>query len=293
MGNNVAKENKAHMSKSYHKKWNMVTNFTKMSNLVPEWIKQSHFEEILREVEPKLMKIENFSVTPALSVDENYSSLVLRVTIDTRLNGELFTLKFWIKFLIVLENLDNTVKTISFLMKVPHESAKMQQMLKTVNFFTVENATYAQIVTKFEELYKSRGINIKFAPPTFNFQESLKYEPKLINSVLMYDMAQDGYRNVNRLECLNVEQTKLVLKKLAQYHAAGAHYRTIHGPYPDIFTQPMFGSNHQRSLSILEGIMGPFKKMFLENLLSYRDGKKYYDKFVSLYEYNTLPKLNQ
>lgn len=171
---------------------------------------------------------------------------------------------------------------MSFMMKVPHESAKMQQMLKTVNFFTVENATYAQIVTKFEELYRSKGIRIKFAPRTYNFKESLKVEPKLINSVVMYDMAQDGYRNVNRLECLDVEQTKLVLKKLAQYHAAGAHYRTVNGPYTDVFTQPIFGSSHQRSVAILEGIMGPFKKMFMENIHSYKGGEKYYDKFVSL-----------
>lgn len=91
MGNNVAKVSKAHLSKSYHRKWTMGPNFTKISNLVPEWIKQSHFEEILREIEPKLKKIDNFSISHALSVDENYSSLMLRVRIDIRLIGELFT----------------------------------------------------------------------------------------------------------------------------------------------------------------------------------------------------------
>lgn len=179
------------------------------------------------------------------------------------------------------------------MMKVPHESAKMQQMLKTVNFFTVENATYEQIVTKFEELYRNKGLNINFAPRTYNFKDSLKKEPKLINSVLMYDMAQDGYRNANRLECLNFEESKLVLRKLAQYHAAGAYYRTVNGPYTDIFTQPMFGSDHERSVSILEGIMGPFKKLFLENLKNFKDGEKYYDKFVSLFEDNSLFEFNQ
>ncbi|KAH8417044.1 hypothetical protein KR222_001856, partial [Zaprionus bogoriensis] len=234
------------------------------SQLVPEWIKKAHFVEILKEHEPDFAKIENFFIKPALSAGENYSSLMLRVTIEALLT-------------------DGTIKPISFMMKVPHESAKMQQMLKTVNFFTVEKATYAEIVTKFEELYMAKDLIINFAPRTYLFKESIKKEPKLVNCVLMYDLGQDGYRNINRLECLNVEETKLVLRKLAQYHAAGAHWRIVNGPYSDIFTQPIFGSNCKRSLSILEGIMGPFKKMFLENLSNYKGGEKYYDKFVNLF----------
>lgn len=59
------------------------------SKLVPDWINKSHFEEILKDQEPEFEKIENFFVMPALSAGENYSSLMLRVTIETRLTGEL------------------------------------------------------------------------------------------------------------------------------------------------------------------------------------------------------------
>lgn len=58
------------------------------SKLVPDWINKSHFEEILKDQEPEFEKIENFFVMPALSAGENYSSLMLRVTIETRLTGE-------------------------------------------------------------------------------------------------------------------------------------------------------------------------------------------------------------
>ncbi|XP_001990389.2 uncharacterized protein LOC6564248 isoform X2 [Drosophila grimshawi] len=232
--------------------------------LVPEWIHKTQFLEILNDNVPEFQRIENFCIQPALSSGENYSSLILRISIDVKLT-------------------DKTIKPMSFMMKVPHESAKMQQMLKTVNFFTVENATYEELISKFEELYKSKGINIDFAPRAYKFKESLKTEPKLANTVLMYDLGQDGYRNLNRLECLNVDQTKFVLRKLAQYHAAGAHCRIINGPYPELFTQPMFGPNKERAISILEGIMGPFKKMFLEHLYGYKDGAKYYEKFATLF----------
>ncbi|XP_064552608.1 uncharacterized protein LOC135438274 isoform X1 [Drosophila montana] len=234
------------------------------NNLVPGWINKSQFLEILSDNVPEFSKIENFCIKPASTAGENYSSLILRISIDVKLT-------------------DKSIKSMSFMMKVPHESAKMQQMLKTVNFFTVENATYTELISKFEDLYKSIGMNIKFAPRAYKFTESLKKEPKLANTVLMHDLCQDGYRNVNRLECLDVEQSKLVLRKLAQYHAAGAHCRVINGPYPELFTQPMFGSNKERAVSILEGIMGPFKKMFLEHLYFYKDGEKYSEKFALLF----------
>ncbi|XP_017874662.1 PREDICTED: uncharacterized protein LOC108621705 [Drosophila arizonae] len=234
------------------------------SNLVPDWIHKKQFLEILSANVPQFSKIQNFNISPASSAGENYSSLILRIAIDVKLT-------------------DKSTKSLAFMMKVPHESAKMQQMLKTVNFFTVENAAYTELIAKFEELYRSIGLDITFAPRAFKFSESVRKEPKLVNTVLMYDLTQDGYRNVNRLECLNVEQTKLVLRKLAQYHAASAQCRSLYGPYPELFTQTMFASNKDRAISILEGIMGPFKKMFLENIYYFKNGDKYYDKFSKLF----------
>ncbi|KAH8359446.1 hypothetical protein KR093_006781 [Drosophila rubida] len=258
--------NRSDLSNSKEEKIKLKKQFKISSDnlLVPDWIHKSQFVEILKENVPEFARIENFLVKPALSAGENYSSLMLRVTIDVKL-------------------IDKSIKPMSFMMKVPHESAKMQQMLKTVNFFTVENATYTELITKFEEIYRNKGMSITFAPRTYQFKESLKYEPKLANSVLMYDLSQDGYRNVNRLECLNMEESLFVLRKLAQYHAAGAHCRIIYGPYSDVFTQPIFGSSMDRALTILNGIMGPFMKMFLENLKSFKDGEKYYDKFEYLF----------
>jgi len=56
--------------------------------LVPEWIHKSQFIEILKENVPEFSRIENFFVKPALTAKENYSSLILRVTIDVELIGK-------------------------------------------------------------------------------------------------------------------------------------------------------------------------------------------------------------
>lgn len=56
--------------------------------LVPQWIQKSQFIEILKENVPEFSRIENFFIKPALNAGENYSSLILRVTIEVELIGD-------------------------------------------------------------------------------------------------------------------------------------------------------------------------------------------------------------
>jgi len=55
---------------------------------VPQWIHKSQFIEILKENVSEFSNIENFFIEPALSDGENYSSLMLRISIDVKLTGE-------------------------------------------------------------------------------------------------------------------------------------------------------------------------------------------------------------
>lgn len=228
------------------------------SKLVPEWIKESYFVEILKENVPNFSKIQSFRLKPALSPGENYATLMLRVNIEVELT-------------------DKSIKPVSFMMKVPHDTPQMEQMLAFANFFTLENEAYLDLLPKLEELYKEKGLDIKLAPRAYTFKESLKEEPKLANSVLMYDLGQDGYKNVNRRECFNLEQTKVVLKKMAQYHAAAAHYKNHH-VISDRLMYGAFGNNIEAGLAMLDNMMGPTQKMFLSNLKNYKDCQKYHDK---------------
>lgn len=58
------------------------------SRVVPNWIIESQFVEILRESVPKFAKIRSFNVKPGLGSGENYSTLMLRVSIEAELTGE-------------------------------------------------------------------------------------------------------------------------------------------------------------------------------------------------------------
>lgn len=175
---------------------------------------------------------------------------------------------------------DNSIKPVSYMMKVAHDNDGMEQMLALSNFFPIENEAYIDLLPKLEELYRDKGLDITFAPRAYRFKEALKEEPKLANSVLMYDLGQDGYKNVDRRECLNLEQTKVVLKKMAQYHAAGAHYKNIHG-LSDGMMYGMMGKDVKKGIAMFEAIMKPTQTMFLNNLKNFKDCQKYHDKLVS------------
>jgi len=166
------------------------------------------------------------------------------------------------------------------MMKVPHESASMQAMLDVGNFFVVENEAYLNILPKFEALYKAKGLDITFGPSAHIFTEGVKLEPKLMNTVLMYDLGQDGYRNVKRQEGLDFEQTKFVLRKMAQYNAAGAQYFRVYGPYTDQIMQGMFGTNSEKTVALFKRMVEPLQRLFLTNIKNYKNGEKYHGKLV-------------
>ncbi|EDW14078.2 uncharacterized protein LOC6572510 [Drosophila mojavensis] len=226
---------------------------------IPQWINEAQFVEILTQTVPQFSKIHSFNIKPAMGAGENYATLMLRVKIDVELK-------------------DNTIKHNSFMMKVPHDSVQMQEMLKVANFFDVENEVYIDLIPKFEELYKSKGLDITLAPRAYRFNEGVKIESKLKNTVLMYDLGQDGYKNANRFEGLNVEQTELVLKKIAQYHAASAVYKSIHGPYTDSIMYGMFGNDPQVAIAMMEKMLVSAQNIFLDTLQNYENCEQYHEK---------------
>ncbi|XP_002097965.3 uncharacterized protein LOC6537409 [Drosophila yakuba] len=229
------------------------------SNLVPKWLNETQFEELLTATVDQFAKIVGFRVKPAMAPGENYATLMLRIHIDVELT-------------------DKSTKLVSFMMKVPHDTPQMEQMMAMANFFTSENAAYTEILPKMEELYKAKGLHIKFAPRAFKLDATK--EPKLANTVLMHDLGQNGFKNINRLECLNLEQTKFALTRLAQFHAAGATMVQVHGPYPDIFLYGMMGNNKEAIIAFMEGMLGSFRTSFLANLDKFKNGEAYREKLV-------------
>ncbi|XP_017083938.2 uncharacterized protein LOC108116513 [Drosophila eugracilis] len=233
------------------------------SNLGPEWLNETQFEELLAANVAQFSKIVGFRVKPAMAPGENYATLMLRISIDVELT-------------------DKSTKLVSFMMKVPHKTPQMEQMLAMANFFNSENAAYTEILPKLEELYKAKGLDIIFAPKAFKLDS--KKEPNLANTVLMNDLGQDGFKNLNRLECLNLEQTKFALTKLAQFHAASAMNVQVNGPYSDLFVNGAFGGNKEVLMAFYEGMISSFRTAFMANLKSFKNGEDFREKLDTAFK---------
>lgn len=152
---------------------------------------------------------------------------------------------------------------------------------------SIENEFYLNVLPKLEALYKEKGLDLSFGPRTYKFTESLIKEPKLADTILMDDLGQKGYKNVNRLEGLNFEQTKFVLRKLAQFHAAGAQCYRVNGSYSKLMMRDTFGSTPE-SMNMFENILGSFQRFFLDNLERYKHGDYYHAKFVNITNTSTI-----
>ncbi|EDW42571.1 GM26081 [Drosophila sechellia] len=226
-------------------------------NLGPEWLNQTQFEELLSANVDQFSKIVGFRVKPAMAPGENYATLMLRISIDVELT-------------------DKSTKLVCFMLKVPHNTPQMEQMLAMANFFNSENKVYSDILPKLEELYKAKGLDINFAPKAFKLDS--EKEPKLGNTVLMNDLSQEGFKNLNRLECLNLEQTKFALKKLAQFHAASAMNVQVNGPYADQFVNGIMGGNKDVLMAFYEGIIASFRTAFMANLKNFKNGEEFREK---------------
>ncbi|EDV49485.1 uncharacterized protein LOC6553969 [Drosophila erecta] len=231
-------------------------------NLGPDWLNQAQFEELLAANVDQFSKIVGFRVKPAMAPGENYATLMLRISIDVELT-------------------DKSTKQVRFMMKVPHNTPQMEQMLAMANFFSSENEVYSDILPKLEELYKAKGLDITFAPRAFKLDA--EKEPKLTNTVLMNDLGQNGFKNLNRLECLNLEQTKFALKKLAQFHAASAVNVQVNGPYADQFVNGVMGANKEVLIAFYEGMIASFRTAFMANLKNFKNGEDFREKLENAF----------
>lgn len=89
--------------------------------------------------------------------------------------------------------------------------------IKEMNVFTRERAMYEDVLISFEQIWLERtGEEVKFGPKCFKF-ETDPYE-----IIVLEDLKKENYQMLDRKVGLNLAQTKLILAKLAKFHAVSA-----------------------------------------------------------------------
>lgn len=157
-----------------------------------------YFTSVIRDVIGK-ENITNYTtfVTSASAKGENYIGLLFRIKITGLKNGE---------------------KTeLSLVLKIPPQSILMREKfpleavyIREVNVYNVLLPELCSLQDKFKVPQSERFVPVKcYRAESETFKEM----------ILLEDMCVRGFRMMNRRESLDCKHLKLILKKLASYHA--------------------------------------------------------------------------
>ncbi|XP_017052849.1 uncharacterized protein LOC108096011 [Drosophila ficusphila] len=228
---------------------------------LPKWLKADLFEKLLKErFGSNYAGIKSFKPVAGLTPGENYSTIMLRLHFEVELN-------------------DHTIENVSFMLKTPHDFEMYREILKKVNMFVVERGVFLQVIPELEKMYQDAGLEVKFGAKAYEIEAPDEY-------VLLQDLKPFGFKNVDRLEGLNMAHTKSVLKKLAQFHAASANRILVKGPYTQNFLQPTYADSMKENIEQVAETLGKYLLKCLplyEGFEEYSEAvHKIHPKFVDL-----------
>ncbi|XP_068157280.1 uncharacterized protein [Drosophila tropicalis] len=223
-------------------------------NQIPKWIRADLFEDMLKNQVKDFSKIKSFSSKAALAPGENFATIMLRIAIEVLLN-------------------DGKPKTISYMLKLPHQTEIFEKMNEKLNMFDIERNAYQNIIPELEELYRNVGLDVTFGAQSFELAGVMT------DYLLLEDLQPKGFKNASRLDGLNQEHTKRVLHKLAQWHAASAVRVLTKGPYEVNMTCGYFKEENREMMMA----MGKeFSKNFVQCCATYKGNEAYIEDVKAL-----------
>lgn len=141
-------------------------------------------------------KLKLVLLSPATGKNENYASVVYRAKIKI----EFLETKLRQSVNVIIKALLSTVKE-----------------MKEFGVFPRERFMYENVLSSFEKIWLDRaGKEILFGP------KSIKFETDPYEIIVLNDLKSENYEMMNRKDGLNMAQAKVLLTKIAKFHAASA-----------------------------------------------------------------------
>lgn len=234
---------------------------------IPKWIKVELFQQVFEEIISGYRQTKEFEVKEALPPGENYATIMLRIKAG-------------------IELMDGSIKSCNFMLKTAHSSEMLREMMDRFDMFDTETDMYRFIIPELEQMYTQVGVNVKFSCKFYKL-------PDIDESyVLLEDLKCRGFKNANRLEGLDINHTKHVLKKLAQWHAASATRVTTKGPYDEKYMKSYF---KPEGFEAMKSMFANVTKYFISCVSSYNGYEEYYEDLCKIEKLlmDELYKLNE
>lgn len=131
---------------------------------------------------------------PATGANENFTSVLLRAKI-------------------LIEHNDGRKESIQAIIKALLE---MSAEFKEFDVFARERRMYEGVISSFQKIWEKVGVEVNFGPKIFKF-ETDPYEV-----LVLEDLKETGYVLTERKVGIDLKVAKLLLEKLAKFHAASA-----------------------------------------------------------------------
>lgn len=112
---------------------------------------------------------------------------------------------------------------------------------KSMNLFPKEMEIYQSVLPKFEALYQEAGREITLSPKCIFIDEISENI-----TIIMEDLARRKFKNVNRLEGLDMQHMHHGLSKLAEFHAASVVWNEHYGPFKEKFLKGFFKNENRK-----------------------------------------------
>jgi len=199
-------------------------------------------------------KLRLILLSPATGKNENYASVVYRAKIKI----EILRTK-------ERKSVDVVIKALLSLMKE----------IKEFSVFPRERFIYENVLSSFELIWRERAKEeIKFGP------RSVKFETDPYEIIVLDDLQAEGYAMLNRKVGLNMSQTKLLLTKLAKFHAASAIRHQKDGVIQKYLDRKASMPPMPDDSPFVEGFFKMFKA-FVDAVKNYGDCEVYSDKLAT------------
>ncbi|XP_017017583.2 uncharacterized protein [Drosophila kikkawai] len=180
---------------------------------IPKWINEEYFEQVLNKDEPQYEKILSFKPVAAIPPGENFTSIMLRIHFDLQMR-------------------DGNTKHKTYIFKTMLAEDRGGKEIREGGIFDKELMMYQTYLPAFEELYRAAGEQIQLAPKCLHTDQ----RENGIHFVFE-DLGVKKFRNVDRIQGLDLAHMKRSLRKLAEFHAAASVYAGKNGSYPDDFEE--------------------------------------------------------
>ncbi|XP_055688311.1 uncharacterized protein LOC129792918 [Lutzomyia longipalpis] len=216
----------------------------------PEWLNEEFFVEIYAKdahFAGKKFTTKINSCTSVVEIGDNYTSTMYRVNVEATFeSGESQTDNFIVKAMIHLV-----------------------EAFKEFSIFPIEIEAYEQALPAFESYWREIGQNVVFSPKCLHTVSDLK------EIIVLTDLRPQGFVMANRFEGLDLEHAKLLLSKLAKFHASSVIYKEKNGKFGPKLGRVVFEPKMKK---VFEGFTEGNFPVFLKFIETSEKLHPYYEK---------------